>query len=131
MKLNSLLNLNDDVDYMEQEMKLTYNGVEAYYTIERDNQGNIQDVTGYHDIVQQIDENDNVTIANIEQLTMDDIMNPAKNDDYYEMQQVMYEMYTGEVEEMTCKLYNSDPSVPDEDVTFKFELLECTVTMEE
>ena len=129
MKLNSLLNLDEEqeVEYMEQDIYIQYNGKKCYYTIERDNEGNIDRITGYNQVIKQINNNGKVTIANIDELTMDDILKPNVNYDYYELQQVIYEMYVNDIAEMTCKLIY--PYQDDEEITFKIGLLDCIVTI--
>lgn len=129
MRLNTLLNLHsdEDVEYMEQEIYIQYNGKKCYYTIERDEEGNVIDITGYNQVIKQIDSQGNVSIANMDYLIMDEILNQAINYDFDELQYLIYEMYVNDEKEFTCKLIH--PDYIEEDVTFKVCLLDCIVTI--
>lgn len=128
MKLNTLLNLDadEDIKYMEQEIYLKYNGVKAYYTIKRDEEGEITDIEGYNHVIKQIDNNGKITIANNEELLMDKLLS-NDNRDIDELGYLIYEMYINEEKEFTCKILNQDYT--EQDITFKVGLLDCIVTI--
>ncbi len=126
--LNTLLDVDEDdeIDYMKQEIKLKYNGEKACYTIIRDDGGNVEDVMGYHKPIKQIDEDSNISYTNVDELVMDDILNPMINQDYSEILYLIYEMSVNEEKEFTSKLIY--PYIEDKEITFKIKLLECNIT---
>ena len=129
MKICTLLNLNDDETYetIEQEIMIEYNNTRCYYTIERDNEGGITDIEGYHKIVKELHEDGKVSISNNDELVMDAVLS-GKNYDLMELDQLLFDMYVDDDIKFTCKVINQD--YEDETVTVYITLLENNVTPE-
>ena len=130
MKLASLLNLkqNEKYENMTQEIKVTLNDTTCYYTIERDNDGNIVDITGYHELIKQIGEAGEVTIANEDELKMDDVLSIA-NEDLFELDQRLFDAYVDDTIEFSSRLFT--PDYRDEMITVYITLRECNATLAE